>query len=79
MKYRHYPVSKDEIATAAIRQDNCTIYVRSDLQLPDGRVVPIGAFGSPMAYRYIQHNGETYAVGRHWATLLNDGTIVSAE
>lgn len=65
-----YPVTDEEIALAAKRADGMTVYVRSDIPLPDGRTVPIGSYGSPRAYSYRTHDGKTYGVPLHWDYTL---------
>ncbi len=77
MTRRFYPVTAAEIGAAVTRKraahDNCTIAVREDHTLLDGRTFPMQAYGSPEAYEYIQHKGLTYGVprvDRGWETPI---------
>lgn len=73
MTTKWYPVSNTEIAEAAVHPEGMTVYTRSDAIMRDGRTVPnVGAYGHPLAYKYIRHNGKIYGVPKNWGYELAD-------
>lgn len=62
----YYPVTKEEVAMGPHRggeYPTCTIPVREDITMNDGRSIVLLSWGSPLCYEVVEHNGHLYGVG----------------